>query len=52
MEIAKKWLVETNLTIKEIAEKLCYNNPQNFIRFFKKRESITPGTYRRRNKLD
>lgn len=52
MEVAKKWLVETNLTIKEIAEKLCYNNPQNFIRFFKKRENITPGAYRRHNKID
>lgn len=51
IEISKKWLVETNMTVKEISNKLCYNNPQNFIRFFKKREKITPGAYRHRYKL-
>ncbi|WP_125606286.1 helix-turn-helix transcriptional regulator [Lapidilactobacillus bayanensis] len=50
IEISKKWLVETNMTVKEISNKLCYNNPQNFIRFFKKRERITPGAYRHRYK--
>ncbi|HFM7023016.1 TPA: helix-turn-helix domain-containing protein, partial [Enterococcus faecium] len=45
---AKKWLKETNLSVKEIAERLQYRNPQNFIRFFKKKESITPGEYRKK----
>lgn len=44
---AKKWLVETDLSIKEIAQKLTYNNPQNFIRYFRKLEGITPGQYRK-----
>lgn len=47
LEVAKKWLKETNLSVKEIAERLQYRNPQNFIRFFKKKESITPGEYRK-----
>ena len=34
------------MTVKVISERLQYNNPQNFIRFFKKKEGITPGEYR------
>ncbi|MCY8563929.1 helix-turn-helix domain-containing protein [Bacillus sonorensis] len=44
--IAKSWLTETTLSVKEISEKLKYKNPQNFIRSFKKLEGITPGKYR------
>lgn len=47
LEMAKKWLVESDMTIKEIAERLQYHNPQNFIRSFRKKEQITPGTYRK-----
>ncbi|MCR2807293.1 AraC family transcriptional regulator [Paenibacillus soyae] len=46
LEVAKKWLRETNLTVTEIAERLKYNNPANFIRYFRKIEGITPGQYR------
>lgn len=46
--MAKKWLAETDLPIKDIATKLRYNNPQNFIRSFRKQEGITPGQYRER----
>ncbi|MFD0673296.1 helix-turn-helix domain-containing protein [Cohnella sp. GCM10027633] len=44
--MAKKWLAETDVTIKDIATRLRYNNPQNFIRSFRKSEGITPGQYR------
>ncbi|MDP4097818.1 AraC family transcriptional regulator [Paenibacillus sp. P96] len=44
---AKKLLIETDLPIKDIAERLSYNNPQNFIRYFRKLEGITPGQYRK-----
>lgn len=47
LEIAKKWLSETELTVKEISQRLQYNNPQNFIRFFKKKKGLTPGEYRK-----
>jgi len=46
MDMAKKWLLETDMKISDIAEKLMYKNPENFIRSFKKQEGITPGQYR------
>jgi two-component system response regulator YesN len=46
LKVAKGWLDETGMTITEIAEKLRYNNAQNFIRYFKKMEGISPGKYR------
>ncbi|MGG1516489.1 helix-turn-helix domain-containing protein [Paenibacillus oryzisoli] len=46
LQIAKKWLVETSMKISDIAEKLQYNNSQNFIRYFRKMEGMTPGQYR------
>lgn len=50
VHMAKRWLVETDMPIKDIAERLTYNNSQNFIRFFRKQEGITPGQYRERNR--
>lgn len=44
--MAKEWLTESDMPIKEIARKLCYTNPQNFIRSFRKQEGMTPGQYR------
>jgi two-component system response regulator YesN len=46
LQIAKKWLTESSMKISEIAEKLQYNNSQNFIRYFRKMEGMTPGQYR------
>lgn len=45
---AKKWLLETDLKIAEIAERIRYQNPQNFIRYFRKMEDMTPGEYRKK----
>ncbi|MEK3885491.1 helix-turn-helix domain-containing protein [Paenibacillus sp. PL2-23] len=45
-KMAKRWLSETDMSIKDIAAKLQYNNPQNFIRSFRKVEGMTPGQYR------
>lgn len=44
--MARKWLAETEMKIQEIAQKLKYNNAQNFIRNFRKMEGMTPGQYR------
>lgn len=44
--MAKRWLADTDLSIKDIASRLQYNNPQNFIRSFRKLEGMTPGQYR------
>ncbi|SFM15824.1 Helix-turn-helix domain-containing protein [Paenibacillus sp. 1_12] len=46
LKIAKAWLAETPMKISEIAERLQYTNPQNFIRYFRKMEGMTPGQYR------
>lgn len=45
-QMAKKWLRETDMPVKDIAAKLRYNNSQNFIRSFRKVEGMTPGQYR------
>ncbi|MBD2868193.1 AraC family transcriptional regulator [Paenibacillus arenilitoris] len=49
--MAKKWLEGSEMPIKDIAAKLCYNNPQNFIRSFRKQEGMTPGQYRERKRI-
>jgi AraC-like DNA-binding protein len=46
INVAKTWLGETDMTVKEISEKLRYNNSQNFIRSFRKLVGMTPGEYR------
>ena len=48
-DIAKQWLRETDITVKEISQRLQYRNPQNFIRSFKKKEHMTPGEYRKQH---
>lgn len=45
-QTALRWLVETDMSVKEISERLRYNNPQNFIRSFRKLEGLPPGKYR------
>lgn len=44
---AKYLLLTTELSVKEIAESLQYNNVQNFIRFFKKNTGVTPAVFRK-----
>lgn len=49
MERAMQLLVSTDMRVSDIAERLRYNNSQNFIRVFKKMNSVTPGEYRARH---
>lgn len=49
IDMAKRWLLETNMKISEIADRLKYKNSENFIRFFKKITGVTPGKYRKIN---
>lgn len=46
LQMAKRWLTETDMTVKEIADRLKYYNSNNFIRAFRKQEGVTPGQYR------
>ncbi len=43
---AKELLKGTDMTVREIAVKVGYNNEQSLIRFFKKYMSMSPGEYR------
>lgn len=47
LEKAKQLLLQTELTVADIAVRLNYSNTQNFIRFFSKYENMTPGKYRK-----
>ncbi|WP_249728194.1 helix-turn-helix domain-containing protein, partial [Bacillus paralicheniformis] len=42
LDIAANLLVETDATLKEIAENVGYNDPYNLSRLFKKYEGVTP----------
>jgi two-component system response regulator YesN len=50
LTVAKQWLVETDMKISEIAERLRYQNSQNFIRYFRKIADMTPGQYREKHR--
>ncbi len=47
MEIAKDLLKNTNLSLDEILERTGYIDKSNFIRKFRKREGVTPMSYRK-----
>ncbi len=46
IEQSKAILTGSNLSIREISERVGYNNEHGFIRYFKIFEGITPGQYR------
>ena len=46
MEETRRLLKETNLTLREIGEKVGLENQNTLIRTFKKAEGVTPGQYR------
>ncbi|MBQ4821939.1 helix-turn-helix domain-containing protein [Aquimarina sp. MMG016] len=47
LHLAKSYLTQTNLSIKEIAYQLQFDSPNNFNNFFKKHTQNTPGRYRK-----
>jgi AraC-like DNA-binding protein len=46
---AERYLVQTNLSIDQIAECLGYTDPSNFVRAFRRWVGMTPGAYRKGN---
>lgn len=51
LELAKQYLVNSDLTITEIAEKIGKKNYNDFIQMFKKHELISPSKYRHLHKI-
>jgi AraC-like DNA-binding protein len=51
VHLAKSYLTQTNLSIKEIAYQLQFDSPNNFNNFFKKNTKTTPGKYRKNARL-
>ncbi len=49
--VAKDFLLNTSYSSKEIAYKLGFSEPTHFSRFFKKHTLLSPGTFRKSNKL-
>ena len=47
LELAKKLLQDTNLSVKEIADKLCFADEYYFSNVFKKKTGVTPSVYRK-----
>lgn len=43
---AKRYILHTDITINEIAYKLSFNDPSNFVKYFKKAEGLTPVQFR------
>ena len=49
LEEAKRLLLNSSMSVAEIAAELNYTNSKNFIRFFSKSMGITPGKFRKIN---
>lgn len=47
ISLAKKYLASSDYTVNEIAELCGYQNPEHFVRQFKKMTNSTPGGYRK-----
>ena len=47
MKLAKRYLLESELSVEEIAEKVGYNSSRHFRELFKKYIGVTPGEFRR-----
>jgi len=43
---SKRYILHTENTINEIAFTLMFNDPSNFVKFFKRHENLTPGQFR------
>src|SRR5699024_9600027 len=47
MDKARQLMNEKDMTVSEISAELGFESPSSFIRFFRKKEGITPGAYKK-----
>ena len=47
IDFAKKLFIDTNLSVKEIADKLCFADEYYFSNIFKKKVGMSPSQYRK-----
>ena len=50
IDFAKKLFVDTNLSVKEVAQKLCFSDEYYFSNLFKNKVGVSPVSYRKRAK--
>lgn len=50
IDLAKKLLDNTNLTVKQISDKLCFSDEYYFSNLFKNKVGVSPAAYRRQGK--
>ena len=51
IQLAKTYLVQTEMSVQEISDSLYFESPNYFSRFFKKNTDLTPLTYRKQQPL-
>ena len=47
----KRLLLDENLTIEKIADKLCFDEPTNMVKFFKRQEGMTPTEFSKKHTI-
>lgn len=47
----KRLLLDENLTIENIADRLCFDEPTNMVKFFKRHEGLTPSEFAKRHTI-
>ena len=52
LQMAQKWLIETNLQVTEIANSIGYENPNKFTSAFREVYGVSPTEFRKNVLLD
>ncbi len=47
----KRLLLDENLTIEQISDKLCFDEPTNMVKFFKRQEGMTPTEFSKKHTI-
>lgn len=51
IDFSKKLLTDTNLTVKQIADRLCFSDEYYFSNLFKKKTGVSPSSFRKGGRL-